>query len=85
MADMQALKSAVDELSPQELDELYRHLEARRRQLWWVVPEENIARLDTALKPLHAEAATMTDVEIDESIDAAIAEVRRERKAKSDL
>ncbi|MFN8421149.1 MAG: hypothetical protein U0528_18170 [Anaerolineae bacterium] len=27
MADMQALKSAVDELSPQELDELYRHLE----------------------------------------------------------
>jgi hypothetical protein len=55
---------------------LYHHIQARRRA-WWLVPERNIAKLEVDLHAVHAEAATMTEEEIDAAIDEAIAEVRR--------
>jgi hypothetical protein len=60
-------------------------MEIRRRALfaWWVVPPENLARIKEILRPVHEDAAHLTDEEIDTAIDEALAEVRRERKAKS--
>jgi 7,8-dihydro-6-hydroxymethylpterin-pyrophosphokinase len=82
MADIQALKSAIDELSPRELDEMYKYIEQRRQRTWWVVPHENLKQIQEVMRPVHEEAAQMTEEEINAAIDEAIDEVRRERKAR---
>jgi hypothetical protein len=81
MADLETVLAAIDELSTDELDEVYRHVMQRRHRNWWIVPPENIAKLKELLRPVHEEAAKMTEEEINDVIDEAIAEVRRERKA----
>jgi len=78
MVDLQMLKSAIDKLDLVELNEIYRHVQTRRR-VWWVVPAENIAKLESVLSEVHAEAASMTEEEIDTIINQAIAEVRLEQ------
>ena len=80
MADLQAVLKAVDELSQDDLDALYRHVVERRQASWWIIAPENITKLEEVLRSVHEEAATMTDEEINSTIDQAIAEVRHERK-----
>jgi hypothetical protein len=80
MANLQTVIKAVDELSPEELDELYRHIVERRQADWWIVSPDNIARIEEVLRSVHEEAAEMTEAEINAVIDQAIAEVRHERK-----
>lgn len=82
MADLQTLIVAVDELSSSDLETLYQHIIARRHQ-GWVVPAENIAQIEEIMRPVHEEAAGMTEMEINDAIDDAIQEVRREREGKS--
>jgi len=81
MVDIQALKSAIDDLSPHELDEMYRYIEQRRQRTWWIVPHENLKQIEEVMRPVRDEAAQMTEDEINAAIDEAIDEVRRERKA----
>lgn len=85
MADLQGLFSQIDSLSPQDFEQLYRYMHKQRRtqRVWWVVPPENLAEIEKLLRPVHEQAAEMTEEEINALIDEAIAEVRRERKAKS--
>ena len=71
---------AVDELSQDELDKLYVHILDRRQANWWVVPPENIAEIEHILHDVHAEADPMTEDEINQTLDQAIAEVRYKRK-----
>ncbi len=85
MADLQTVLKAVDELSQDELDELYRHIVDRRQADWWIVAPDNIARIEDVLRPVHEEAARMTEEEINAAIDEAIAEVRHERKTNRRL
>ncbi len=80
MADLQTVLKAVDELSQDELDELYRHIVERRQAAWWIVAPDNIAKIEALLRPVHDQAAPMTEGEINAAIDQAIAEVRHERK-----
>ena len=80
MTDLQTLISAVDELSQDELDKLYVHVLERRQSNWWIVPPENIAKIEEVMHNVHAEAAQMSEDEINQAIDQAIVEVRRERK-----
>lgn len=80
MSDLEMLLRAVDELSPAELNQLHDYVEQRRRTTWWIVSSENLAQIDKAMRPVQAEAATMTEEEINAAIDEAIFEVRRERK-----
>ncbi len=80
MADLQTLIRAVDELSQDELDKLYVHVLERRQSNWWIVPPENIAKIEEVMHNVHTEAAHMSEDEINQAIDQAIAEVRRERK-----
>jgi hypothetical protein len=83
--DLEGLISTVDSLPPDEFERLFRHMQERRKAqfAWWEIPEENIARLEEVLRPVHEEAAGMTDEEINEVLDEALAEVRRERKAQN--
>jgi hypothetical protein len=49
----------------------------------WEVPQENIAAIEEIMRPVHEEAAQMSEEEVNAAIDEAIAEVRRERQNKS--
>ena len=82
MADLQTVMKAIDELSQEDLDKLYRHIIERRQAGWWIVPPENIAKIEEILRPVHEEAAQMTEDEINAAIDQAIEEVRHERKTR---
>jgi len=80
MTDLQSVIQAVDELSPDDLNKLYLHILERRESEWWIVPPENIAQIDQVMRSVQEEASQMSEEEINEAIDQAIAEVRRERK-----
>lgn len=79
MTDLETLLRAVDELQPDELDRLNDYIQQRRRHTWWVVPADRLQQVDQAMRPAQADAATMTDEEINAVIDEALDEVRRER------
>jgi hypothetical protein len=77
MTDLQTLFRAIDELKPSELNELYRYVEKRRHQIWWVISPEKLAEIDEIMRPVQEEAAQMPEEEVNAIIDEAIAEVRR--------
>jgi hypothetical protein len=83
MADIQALKAAIDDLSSEELNEIYNHLMQRRQAGYWLVPSENLEQILEIMRPIHEAASQMTEQEIDEIIDETLDEVRRERKAQA--
>ena len=84
MGDIQSLLTSIDNLAPRELEQVYQHVRERRRAHFavWIVPPENIAKIEKILRPLQEDAAKMTEEEINTLIDEELAEVRRERKAK---
>lgn len=75
--DLEALKANIDKLSPAQLNEIYRYIVQHRRQSFWLVPGENLKQIEEIMQPVHAEAVSMTDEEIDAASDEAITEVRR--------
>jgi hypothetical protein len=83
MADLQALLSAIDDLSPDELNEIYNHLVQRRQPSYWLVPSENLGEILKIMHPLHESTTDMTEQEINDVIDEALDEVRRERNAQA--
>jgi glutamyl-tRNA reductase len=85
MSDLQGLFEQIDRLSAEDFERLYRYVQRHRRsQLsWWIVPPESLERIDEIMRPVQEEAAEMPEEEVNAAIDQAIAEVRRERKAKS--
>ena len=83
MAELEALFRAVDELSPDELKRLQDYIDQRRRLTWWVVPPDNLQKVAEVMRPVHEDAAPLTEEEINGAIDEAVAEVRRERKDQS--
>ena len=82
MADMQTLFKVVDELSPDERQQLKDYIEEREKTTWWVVPPENIAKIAEIMRPVQEDAAKMTDEEINAVIDEALTAVRREEKRR---
>lgn len=82
MSDLDALIKAVDALPPEDFHKLFEHMKERRTMKVWVVPEENLARLEEIVRPLQEDAAQWSEEENNAVIDQAIAEVRRERKAR---
>ena len=83
MTDLQQLFQVIDHLQPDELEQVSRYVEQRRRTTWWVVPPEHVRRIDEIMRPVQEEAAQMTEDEINAVIDEALAEVRRERDDSS--
>src|SRR5260221_14756109 len=82
MTDLESVIKVIDELSQDDLDRLYRHIIDRRQASWWIVTPDNIAKIEAVLRPVHEQAAQMTEEEINATIDQAITEVRHERKTK---
>lgn len=81
MADLQALIRAIDELNPEELEQLYSYVSNRRRTVrWWVVPPDNLAQVNHNVLQLQQDSANLTEEEINAVIDEALAEVRRDHK-----
>lgn len=83
MSDLDALIKAVDALPREDFDKLLRHMRERQTMKVWVVPSENLARIEEITKPVQEDAAQYSEEENNAIIDQAIAEVRRERKGKS--
>ena len=48
---------------------------------WWIVPPENLRKIDELLRPVQEEAAQMSEEEVNRVIDEAIAEFNEELKA----
>lgn len=80
MASLETLFHEIDSLKPDELNRLYDYVQQRRRTTWWVIPPENLEKIEGIMRPVRDEAAQMSDAEINAVIDEAIVEARRERK-----
>ncbi len=80
MTDLQTLLTEIDELPPEELETVYRHIVQRRHASYWLVPGENLKAIQEMMRPVYEQTAQMTDEEINAAIDEALDEVRRERK-----
>lgn len=77
MSDLQHLLTEIDELSSEDLEEVYRHIVVQRRQpLYWLVPGENLKAIEEIMQPVYDQSAEMSDDEINAVIDEAVDEVR---------
>lgn len=83
MTDLQELFRVVDELQPDELDQLNTYIQQRRRVTWWVVPSKKLQKIADVMQPVHQDAEHMTEDEINTVIDEVLDEVRRERRQSS--
>jgi hypothetical protein len=80
MGKLEELLADIDQLEPDDLLRLSRYVEQRTRTAIFAMSVEQLEALELLFRPVQQNAALMTDSEIDEAIDSAIAEVRRERK-----
>ena len=80
--DMQQLFKTVDELSPEQRQQLKEYIEEREKTTWWIVPPESLAEIHEIMRPVHEDAAKMTEEEINAVIDEALSEVRHEEKLR---
>ncbi|GIK62455.1 MAG: hypothetical protein BroJett018_02490 [Chloroflexota bacterium] len=81
MTDMQTVFRVVDEMTPEELHQLQLYIRERRGVRWWVVPAENLQKIDELMRPVQEQASQMSEEEVNRVIDEALAEVRRERRS----
>jgi hypothetical protein len=84
MTTVEKIFTLIDTLEPEQLNEVRQYIEQRRRTMWWIVPEARLAEIDALLQPVHEEAETMSEGEINAAIDDAIREVRREQTQSRD-
>lgn len=83
MTDLQELLTAIDDLSPDDLEQIYRHVVQRRSPAYWLVPGENLKVIWEIMRPVYEQTSRMSDAEINGAIDEALGEVRRERQSKA--
>ena len=81
MADLQTLMTAIDKLPPDQLETLRQYIEQRRRATWGIILPDRLDAIDKIMRPVQADAETMTEDEINQVIDEAIGEVRRGQPA----
>jgi hypothetical protein len=81
MTDLQTLFAEIDRLSPDEFEQLKQYVEQRQIVVWGIVPPENLAKIQEIMQPVQEDITRMTEEEINEMIDQALAEVRNEPKA----
>lgn len=83
MSDIETLLSEIDSLSPDELEQVYRHVVLRRQPSYWLIPGENLKAMQEIMRQVYDQTAHMRDEEINAAIDEALHEVRRERQSKT--
>lgn len=84
MTDLEPLFRTLDDLKPDELEQVRVYIENKRtyQVAWWIIPPEALAKIDEIMRPVQEEAATMSEEEVNAAIDEAIAEVRQERRER---
>lgn len=80
MIDLDQLLTTIDELSPDELETVYRHVTQRRQSDYWLIPGEQLKTIKTIMEPVYRQTDSMSETEINEAIDEALNEVRLERR-----
>ena len=83
MVDMQRLYQLIDELAPQELEQLSLYLQQRRVRSVPAVPAEVRNAIEQLMHPPHDLRDVMDQDEINAVLDEAIAEIRRVRREQS--
>ena len=83
MADLQTILTVIDALSPDDLEQVYRHVVQRRDPAYWLIPGENLKAIQKIMRPVYDQTAHMSDEEINSAIDEALSEVRREQSAQT--
>lgn len=83
MTDLQELLTAIDDLSPDDLEQVYRRVVQRRAPAYWLVPGTNLKGIQEIMRPVYEQTAALSDKEINDAIDEALNEVRRERNSTS--
>ncbi len=78
MVQLERILHDLEELSPTELDVVYRFiLQYRQPTSFWLIPGENLKAIQTIMQPVYEQSAHMSDEEIDAIIDETLDEVRR--------
>jgi uncharacterized protein YhaN len=67
-----------ESLTPDEQDQFFKHLRELRERRIWQVPSENLAKINDVFAPVQAEAAELSEEEVDADIAEALSEVRGE-------
>lgn len=80
MTNLETIFQTIETLTSEELDQVYQYIRQRRQTTTWTVSKQNIRELEKILQPVHQEADTMTDDEINSLIYEVLDEVRSERK-----
>lgn len=83
MTDLQDILTAIDDLQPDDLEEVYRHVVQRRQPVYWLVLGENLKIIRDIMRPVYEQTAHLTEAEINDAIDEALSEVRRERQSQT--
>lgn len=75
MTNLDTLYKTIEELSPDELELVYEYIRQKRKTMIWTVSPENIRQIEQILKNVHQEAESMSDDEINSSIDEALDDI----------
>jgi hypothetical protein len=76
MTDLQELLTIIDDLSPDDLEKVYRRIVQRRSPAYWLVRGTNLKAIQEIMRPVYEQTASMSDEEINDAIDEALSEVR---------
>lgn len=82
MVNIEAVFRVVDQMTSEERDQLRDYLDQRDKVTWWIVPPENLEKIDEIMRPVQEDAAGMSEEEVNALVDEALTEVRRERKQR---
>lgn len=80
MAEIGQILATLDTLPPEEIEIIYQHILQRRQAKYWLISGHQLHHLQEIMRPVQEESLSMSDEEIDAAIDAALHEVRSERR-----
>lgn len=78
MVQLYRILDDLKELSPTELDVVYRYImQHRQPNSFWLIPGEDLKAIQAIMQPVYEQSAHLSDEEIDAIIDESLDEVRR--------
>jgi hypothetical protein len=83
MIDVQTMIQAMDEMPIEAVEKIHRYTAERLQSSYFILSDESVKAIQQSLAPLHQAILEegITEEEINQLIDAELAEARRERQA----
>jgi hypothetical protein len=72
MSNLSQILTGIDALPPDELEVVYQHIAKRRQAGYWLVPGEQVRRIQEMMQPVHEQSAGMSDDDINSLLDEAL-------------